>query len=165
MSLATETRRRAPNAPVCTPYDAAGVIARLEEAGETLLMLPSRGPSPHLRTMTYDIVRSAVEAYGWEGGRLRPAIPPAARISRMDETFAWLGLIPDDRYVIRRIVGARALINPLTARHLFPWRRLGALLGADHKAVQRWHGQGIDMLVTALNAPRGMPASRPIPAR
>jgi hypothetical protein len=35
---------------------------------------------------------------------------------------------------------------------LFPWRRLGKALGADHKAIQRWHAQGIAMIVAALNA-------------
>jgi len=54
--------------------------------------------------------------------------------------------------VLRRIVGARALVSPLTDRHLFPWRRLAAVLGADHKAVQRWHAQAIALLVASLNA-------------
>jgi hypothetical protein len=68
----------------------------------------------------------------------------------MDEAMGWIPLIPLDRYVLRRIVGARSLVNPTTDRHLFPWRRLGAVLGADHKAVQRWHRQGIGMIVAAL---------------
>jgi hypothetical protein len=63
----------------------------------------------------------------------------------------WIPRIPVDRYVLRRIVGARALVSPITERHLFPWRRLATLLGADHKAIQRWHAQGIDLIVTALN--------------
>jgi hypothetical protein len=70
----------------------------------------------------------------------------------MDEALGWIPLIPRDRSVLRRIVGARALINPLTDRHLYPWRRLGTMLGADHKAVQRWHAQGVDIIVSALNA-------------
>ena len=65
--------------------------------------------------------------------------------------MAWLSLIPVDRYVLRRIVGARSLVHPVSERHLYPWRRLGAVLGADHKAVQRWHAQGIDLIVEALN--------------
>jgi hypothetical protein len=52
--------------------------------------------------------------------------------------------------VLRRVVGARSLVHPITDRHLFPWRRLGAALGADHKAVQRWHAQGIDIIAMAL---------------
>ena len=53
---------------------------------------------------------------------------------------------------LRFNVGARMLVSPLTERHLYSWRRIGVLVGADHKAVQRWHGQGIDMLVAALGA-------------
>jgi hypothetical protein len=49
-----------------------------------------------------------------------------------------------------RFVDARSLVSPITDRHLFTWRRLGTLLGADHKAIQRWHAQGIDLIVKAL---------------
>lgn len=135
--------------------DAEFVIYRLEEAGQTLLALPNTGYTTKLRTSSLDIIRDALDAYstrGDIGGRLRPALPDAARISRMDEALAWIPLIPADRHVLRRIVGARSLVSPVTERHLFAWRRLAALLGADHKAVQRWHAQGIDMLVAMLNA-------------
>jgi hypothetical protein len=98
-------------------------------------------------------VRTALEGYGWTNARIRPPVPSAQHIDRMDEALAWPTLIPADRYVLRRIVGARALVSPLTERHLFSWRRLGAVLGADHKAVQRWHAEGIDVIVTALNRP------------
>lgn len=72
----------------------------------------------------------------------------------MDEALDWIPSIPRDRYVLRRIVGSRALVSPITERHLFPWRRLAVLLGADHKAVQRWHAQAIDLLVAHLRANR-----------
>ena len=134
-----------------TLMDAGAVILRLEECGRTLLALPAGGYSTKMRSFNLDVVRSAVEAYGWEGGKLRPAVPSAGHISRMDAALCWVQLIPQDRYVLRRIVGARSLVNPLTDKHLFPWRRLGTMLGADHKAVQRWHAQGIELIVTALN--------------
>ena len=38
----------------------------------------------------------------------------------MDEAMAWISLIPLDRYVLRRIVGARSLVHPITERHLYP---------------------------------------------
>lgn len=134
--------------------DSDYVRYRLEEAGRTLLALPNKGPSTQLRTTRHDVVQSAVEVYGWTrvDARLRPAMPTSSQITRMDEALDWIPLIPIDRYVLRRIVGARALISPITERHLFPWRRLGVLLGADHKAVQRWHTQGIDLIVTELRA-------------
>ncbi|MBN9510731.1 MAG: hypothetical protein J0I21_16685 [Alphaproteobacteria bacterium] len=133
------------------PLDARAVVARLEEAGRTLLALPRTGPSPALRMSAWEVVQAASDAYGWQAARLRPPVPDAAQVTRMDEALAWIALIPQGRYVLRRIVGARALVHPLTERHLYPWRRLGAALGADHKAVQRWHAQGIDMILAALS--------------
>ena len=132
--------------------DAAYVVARLEEAGSTLLAMPQSGPSTRLRMSRYDVVQSAVEAYGWQSAehRLRPPAPTSQMVSRMDEAMGWITLIPSERYVLRRIVGARSLIAPTTARHLYPWRRLAGLLGADHTAIQRWHRQGIDMIVAGL---------------
>jgi len=132
-------------------FDAELVTYRLEEAGATLLALPGTGWSTRMRASSLEIVRAAIEAYGWTANRIRPPVPSAARITRMDEAMGWLQLIPTDRYVLRRIVGARSLVHPVTERHLYPWRRLGAAVGADHKAVQRWHAQGIDLIVTALN--------------
>jgi hypothetical protein len=129
------------------------VIYRLEEAGATLLALPGTGYSTRLRTSSLDIVRTALESYGWSEARIRPSVPSAEKITRMDEAMSWIPLIPLERYILRRVVGARSLVHPITDRHLFPWRRLGKALGADHKAIQRWHGQGIAMIVAALKAP------------
>ncbi len=143
--------------------DAAFVVYRLEEAGATLLALPHSGHSTRLRTSQLDVVHTALEAYGRERGRVRPAVPSASRISRMDEALSWIAHIPDDRYVLRRIVGARSLVSPVTERHLYSWRRLGSVIGADHKAVQRWHAHGIDMVVAALLAVRRVGAARVAP--
>ncbi len=130
--------------------DADYVIYRLEEAGATLLALPGTGWTTRLRTSSLEIVRTALEAYGWSEARIRPSTPSAEKITRMDEALSWIPLIPLDRYVLRRVVGARSLVHPITDRHLFPWRRLGKALGSDHKAIQRWHAQGIAIIVTAL---------------
>jgi len=129
---------------------AAEIVARLEAAGATLLAMPARGYSTHMRQMKFDIVHTALEAYGWGGAMARPPAPSAAEISRMDEAFGWLALIPEAKYVLRRVLGARALVHPLTGRHLYAWRRLGAALGTDHKAVQRWHAEGVEMLARLI---------------
>jgi hypothetical protein len=130
------------------PIDAAYVIHRLEEAGATLLALPGAGDSTRMRVPELDLLPETGSA---PSGAMRPPVPSAERITRMDEALAWLALIPRERYVLRRILGARALVSPGTGRHLFSWRRLGGVLGADHKAVQRWHAQAVDMIVAALN--------------
>lgn len=126
------------------------VVERLEAAGAALLAMPAQGYSPQLRQSKYDIVHAAVDAYGWQPVTVRAAMPDAREISRMDEAFGWLSVIPEGKYLLRRIVGARALVHPITRRYLFPWRRLGSVLGADHKSIQRWHKQGVDLIVLGL---------------
>ena len=134
--------------------DADFVVYRLEEAGATVLALPGSGWTTRLRSSSIEIVRTALESYGWSNARIRPPAPSSEKITRMDEAMSWLSLIPQEKYVLRRVVGARSLVHPITDRHLFPWRRLGAALGADHKAVQRWHAQGIEMIVKGLKLRR-----------
>jgi hypothetical protein len=152
---AVATSPKPPVRPLMTngyDIDADYIVYRLEEAGATLLALPGTGYTTRLRSSSLEIVRTALETYGWAEDRIRPSVPSAEKITRMDEALSWIPLIPLDRYVIRRVVGARSLVHPITDRHLFPWRRLGKALGADHKAIQRWHAQGIAMIVSALNA-------------
>ena len=146
----TNAKQDRPITPDGQPVTAEYVVARLEEAGSTLLALPNGGYSPRLRTSVLEIVRTAQESYGWSEGRIRPAVPSSAMISRMDEALGWITLIPAANYVLRRIVHARSLVDPITDRYLFPWRRLASAIGADHKAVQRWHAQAINIIVAAL---------------
>ena len=137
---------------VCAKATAEYVLAALEEAGCTLLALPNSGPSTRLRQSGLEWVHDAANAYPPDRTQIRPAIPSAASIDRMDRVLAWIPRIPADKFLLRRIVGARCLVNPTTGRYLFSWRRLGIAIGADHKAVQRWHAQGINLIVAALNA-------------
>ena len=129
------------------PGNEADLVSRLEHAGRTLLALPNTGPSTRLVQSGLDWVR---DAGGTPRGRLRPPIPSPADITDMDEALAWIPLIPQDRVVLRRIVGARSLVDPLNERHLYSWRRLALAVGADHKAVRRWHTQGIALILRCL---------------
>jgi len=134
-------------------WDAPGVVARLEEAGRTLLALPDRGYSPRLAQVRLDVIHDAMDAYGWTAARIRLPPPSPNAISRMDEAFSWLGFIPQSRFVLRSIVAARALVHPISERHLFSWRKLGERLRADHKAIQRWHAEGVRLILAGLSAP------------
>ncbi len=138
--------RRDQQIVVNDPY----VINRLEEAGATLLALPQTGYSTRLRTSSLDIVRTAMEVYGQDQKRACPPVPSALRIDEMEQALAWITRIAIDRCVLRRVVGARSIVSPLTGKHVFTWRRLASSLGADHKAVQRWHAQGIGLIVKSL---------------
>jgi hypothetical protein len=77
--------------------DADFVVYRLEEAGATLLALPGTGYSTRLRTSSLEIVRTALESYGWTETQIRPLVPSAEKIDRMDEAMSWIPLIPLDR--------------------------------------------------------------------
>ena len=139
-----------PHTPDGLPATPEFVRACLEEAGLTLMALPHTGPTTRLRQGGLEWVRD-VMAYPPERTVIRPAAPSAAAIDRMDRVLAWIPRIPADKFVLRRVVGARCLLSPLTGRHLFTWRRLAAAVGADHKAVQRWHAQGLGLIVASLN--------------
>jgi hypothetical protein len=125
------------------------VVGRLEEAGRTILILPEAARWSRLTTHMQSFMAETIQREGYAAGALKLTAEPAA-IDRMDEAFGWLSLIAMDRYVLRRIVGARSLVNPLTGKHLYSWRRVAGLLRCDHKAVQRWHAQGIDLIVQVL---------------
>ncbi len=140
-----------PHTPDGLPATAEWVLARLEEAGATLLSMPNTGHSTRLRMGTLRPMPDHEDALHAAPGPVRAPVPSAACVDRMDEAFVWVSLIPEGKFILRRVVHARALVNPMTGKHLFAWRRLAATVGADHKAVQRWHAQGIDLIVAALN--------------
>lgn len=124
----------------------AEILARLEEAGRLLTSMPSIA-ARRLKAPPMEVMHAIADC------ELPSKMEPisAAQIARMNEAFGWISLIPRDRYVLRRIVGARCLISPATGKHVYSWRRLAALLGADVKAIQRWHAQGIALIVAACD--------------
>lgn len=128
----------------------AEIIARLEAAGATLLALRIAIGPQEPRSGLPEPVREVSASYGWAKLTPRPATPCAAAIDAMDEALAWVQLIPPDRYVLRRIINARALVSPSTQRHLYGWTAIARLIGADRKAVARWHAQGIGLIARAL---------------
>src|SRR3954451_5089527 len=80
------------------------------------------------------------------------------------EALGWLSLIPTDRHVLRRIVAVRCLVAPLTGRHLYSWRQLGVVIGADHRAVQRWHADGLRLIARGLRGVARADISHPVVA-
>ena len=136
-------------------FDAETVILRLEQAGKTLLALPGKGCFPAQEGSSWPaVVHAAVEAYGYGEVEMRPPVPSAQAISQMDEAFRWIGLIPDSQRSHRRIVWMRLMVHPVRDHHLWSWRRIGRAFGWDHRAIQRWHAEAIDMIVDAAREQR-----------
>lgn len=125
------------------------VLARLEHAGRTLLCL-NDGSGGGGCVWPFAIVPDPAEAYGYTAEVERWPTPSPRDITRMDEAFAWLSLIPDDRFVLRRIVGLRCLVHPISGRHLNSWRRIGVQIRSNHTAVRRWHGEAIGLIGRGL---------------
>jgi hypothetical protein len=125
------------------------IVARLEDAGRVLLALPMRGYSTVLRTGYPDVVHD-IQAYGWHGEQPRIPVPSADRITRLEETLDWMRLIPAEELRLKRVVGRRMLVHPLSDKHLYSWRRIGRDLQVDHKTAQHWHDRAIDLLGAGL---------------
>ena len=135
-------------------HTAETVEARLLDAGRTLMALWVGGTRPAgYRSAMPEFVRVFEEDVRYQRTAM-PVLPPAPRaISAMDQTLSWIGLLPRDRVVMRRVVGLRMLCRPHDTRPLFSWRRIGADLHASHEAVRQWHEQAVEVIVVALNLP------------
>jgi hypothetical protein len=141
--------------------------ARLEEAGAILLSIPGSARPSGLRSNMPDFVREAADEYGGSI-RLRVQRPSPRQITRMEEALAWVSLIPleggrgpmasrNGGAALRRIVHARALVDPLSwaqtpnkPRHVYTWRQIGEVLGADYRAVKVWHGAALGLICNNL---------------
>lgn len=134
--------------------DADFVRYRLEEAGKCLLSLPRDRIGPaNLSAQSYGFVSEIVEASGF-APRISVAVPDAATISRMDEAFTWLSLIPNDKPHVRRVVAALSLISPVTERRVYSDYKIAKAIGCDREAVRWWNDDGIRLIVKALKALR-----------
>jgi len=102
---------------------------RFEEAARTLRRLPDPAKGPKGYGSSWPpIIRSYWEAYGLDPARPPRISPTPQAISRMEETFDWLGwLEPDDA----RIVWLRA--------EGLKWRQVGIRVGLHRgTAWRRW---------------------------
>jgi hypothetical protein len=147
-------------ATIWTPED---VRQRLEDAGRTLMSLPL--PSGSLpkddRSRWPDVVRGYEDAFvaligasdevkqdfSMQHNRVR-ASPSARSVGRMDEVLEWLWRFTDPRK--RRLCLARALIHPVSGRHVVSYRKLGRMFGLHHETIRAWHDRALADIAGAL---------------
>lgn len=126
-------------------------MAELQRAGATLAAMAIRDcwPADYRSTMP-DIVRQVSEM-DWADDRrvaIRPAVPSAADIERMDRAMAWLPLIGDTR---RRVAVSLAMVvNPITLARKLSDRQIGKALGCSNHTVRRARQAGLGEIVVAL---------------
>ncbi|HEV7286186.1 MAG TPA: DUF6362 family protein [Kaistia sp.] len=116
------------------------VRARLAETMETLRMCPGHWPAGAKSSMP-DVVRSAVEAYGYGDAPVRRK-PTAAELARLDYCLPWLFLIGD---VARR----KAVAGVAQGLNL---RAIGKVIGCSHTYARTLEKQGIAIITERLNA-------------
>ena len=134
--------------------DEQELIRRLEECGRVVLCLP--GPRLVQGVVLSRFIAESEGAAEWR----RNIRQPKDAIDRANQVLDWLPLMPKDRPVLSRIIVARMLTCPITGRHIHSWRSIARLCGADHKAVQRWHADGLRILCERVNAALAAPAQR-----
>jgi hypothetical protein len=127
--------------------DARSVRVQFEEAGAILLSLPVSELMNHLAEPHFTLIRPSIEFSFPMTPVVRPPVPPPEKIKRMQQVMSWIHLIEKDRVVVRSVVAARALIDPITDESLFSWRLIARLLGCDQRAVERWYKEGIEQIL------------------
>ena len=136
---------------LASAWTAEMVVTYFEEAVRTLAALPNSGPSTGLTQLRLEVVQEAATGYGFHAATARPPVPPARKISEMDAVLRWLQLIPQEKFVLRRVVALRAVTHYATLKPM-PWKHIGERVGANSVAVKTWHGQGIARIMRSLNA-------------
>jgi hypothetical protein len=157
------------SAGIADIWTAEEVGRRLEDAGQTLMALPlPRGALPQdARSRWPDAVRGYEDVFAALIGaspevaqdfsdshnRVR-TVPSARSVGQMDEVLDWLWSISDSRK--RRLCLARALVHPVSGRHLASYRKLGRLFGLHHETVRVWHDRALSELAMVLTR-KGIP--------
>lgn len=157
ISSGSITERRNIDAALARPWELSStdLVKLLEWAGAILLSMQLSPVKPKkIHGCWPEYVQNVAEAYGYTSERLRAAIPGAHDISCMETILEWINHIPLERYVLRRIVGARSLVNPVNQKHLFSWSRIGKMLSADRRAVRSWYDSGVDLIMDGLKDTR-----------
>src|SRR4051812_43631540 len=96
---------------------------------------------------------------GRQRGSLAANRPAAFPIREHATAQAYISSIlmfgPDVCFPAKVSVGELAFAVDQYARanpHLYSWRRLGTAIGADHRAVQRWHADEIRCIARGMRA-------------
>lgn len=113
----------------------------LREAGRVLKRTPfAKGSRPaELRAAWPDVVREAIDAYGYTKVRCRGGIPSPLELDRMDEAWGWLWHVKGQE---RQIIFARAIGAT--------WRALQEQLDISHVTLSKIHKRGISQIAAAL---------------
>ncbi|MCH7570481.1 MAG: hypothetical protein IH919_07940 [Deltaproteobacteria bacterium] len=140
------------------------IVARLEDAGRTLMMLPMpvRGMPTEPRSSWPDYAQRYWDVFGHAEqddteerreaqanliNQVRVQASQAA-VDRLDEVLGWLWYIGTPRH--RRATVARMLTHPISERPVYSWGQIAKSMGADRRTVRRWYAAGVESIIEGL---------------
>ena len=114
----------------------------LEWAGAKLLAMRIKSPAPAgYRSYWPDFAEDITAAYGYTKETMRaPAVAPH-EITQMDAILSLPALIVDVR--TRRIVHRRALVAPVSGRHVYSFTKIGRDFHVSRQRVAQLHTAGL----------------------
>jgi hypothetical protein len=119
----------------------------LEWAGARLVAIPGPRVGPNgTKVIWPEYSQDQFEVLKFRGEQaIRAGAPSKDEIPIMDEIL----LLPSfcRRVVVRRTVRLRTLVHPVNNRHLFPWRKIAAILKSDSKTVRNWFSLGLNEII------------------
>ncbi len=140
------------------------IVARLEDAGRTLMTLPmpargmpagSRSAWPDYMQNFWDVFGHADEADNEDRREAQAHLINTVRVQasqkavdRLDEVLGWLWYIETPRH--RRAVAARMLTHPVSERPVYSWKKIAKTMGADARTVRRWYLGGVEAIIIGL---------------
>ena len=122
-------------------WDRKKVADRLYEAASTLRNLRVPGVRPLEYGSNWpDVIHDMMDAYGWHEAELKPPIPTAETIDRMDEALGWLRWLEPDQV---RLVWLYAEGTPR--------KMIMAKLGVSRTSVWILWTAAVKVITTRLN--------------
>lgn len=129
--------------------DTTEVKTWLEWGGSKLLAMRLAPAAPSgYRSFWPDYQADATMAYGYTAARLRPAIPNSKEVDLMDQILELPGFVSD--ITVRRIINTRALVAPVSNRHLYSWAKIAHLIHSSPRRVVVLHRTGLRQISLRL---------------
>lgn len=98
-----------------------------------------------------DVIGDPREAYGYSPVELNKVLPSAKEITLMDLMLPLISSIPQEKMLIRKIIGHRMLWNTDRDVSIWSYRKLGKKLHCNYKALKRWEEEGVDIITATIN--------------
>ena len=140
------------------------IVARLEDAGRTLMTLPmpARGMPAGSRSAWPEHIQKYWDVFGHADqdetedrrevaarqiNRVRLQASKAA-VDRLDEVLGWLWFIQKPHH--RKAVAARMLRHPISERPVHSWKSIAKEMGTNRELCRYWYKAGVDAIVKGL---------------